>query len=254
MPAGAPPCVRGAPRATVGTMDTRTHGRYWLAGGILLGLLALGQLGLPMETEGPTPLQFAVHRFDLAILGCVAALVAAAAPERRRRRRRRFVAMVLRGLKLRVGWVLAGGVVLKAAAAVGSPQYWDHPATSVLFHLLGPARMVTGQSLAVSGLGLCCTSEVLNHLAGEIFGELPRLYLFLAFDSLIFAWLGMAAERGLPAFRVLQVVSRIGLTVAMVSVPLAFYGDRIGYWGVEPFAWLFSGLALAVLIPLAHRK
>jgi len=64
----------------------------------------------------------------------------------------------------------------------------------------------------------------------------------------------MAAERGLPPFRVFQVVSRIGLTVAVVSVPLAFYGDRIGYWGAEPFAWLFSGIALAVLIPLAYKR
>ncbi len=204
--------------------------------------------------EIPTELQFAIHRLDMAILGIVLALVAVAVGERPRKERRSFARHLVRGLGLRIGLVVVGGAILSVLGGVTSPDYWRHSIWSWLFHVLGPARMMAGQSLAISGLGLPCSSELLDTSVEGLVGDVAKVYVFVSLDAVVLAWLGMAGEKGLPPFRVFQAVSRIGLTVGVVSVPIAAYGGRIGYWGAEPFAWIFALAAVTVLASVAHRR
>lgn len=206
------------------------------------------------RTAGPGPLPLAVLRLDMAVLGTLLAVLAVAVGEALRKRRKSFLAMLQRGIALRIQLVVMGLALLALGDTFGSRDYWDYSPLSIPFHLLGPARVLAGQSLLLSGLGLCNSADVLGGLAGAALGETFALYLFLFADALVFALLGMAGERGLPPFLVFQVVSRIGLTVAVVSIPLAFYGGRVGFWGVEPFAWFFAAVALGFLVPAALRR
>lgn len=226
--------------------------------GVLLGVAAVVCLGLwsgLLGDEGPDPIPFGVHRLDMALLGIGVALLGVVVEQRRPRRRRSFLGHLRRGLALRIGLLVVGAALLHLGAAVHSRDYWDYSMLSLGFHVLGPARMMAEQSLLLSGFGLCCTAEVLNHLlATSLFGSVAVVYVFAALDALVLALLGMAGERGLPPFRVFQVVSRIALTTALVSLPLAVYRGPVGYWGIEPFAWLFVGLALFLLVPSALKR
>lgn len=222
---------------------------------LILGGIALLSLLAPFSgSDGPDPVPFAVHRIDMALTGILVGLMAGATKSRTRRRRRDFLTLFKRGVALRVGLLLVGVALLHLGAAFGSREYWDYSTMSLGFHLLGPARMMAEQSLVVSGLGLTCTSEVLNHLLSETFLGEGVLYLFGLLDALVFTLLAMAGERGVPPFRIFQAVSRIGLSTAIVSLPLAVYRGPIGYWGVEPFAWFFSLVAGAVLISVASKN
>lgn len=223
-----------------------------LAGAALLAGLAW--LAPFSASDGPDPVPFAVHRFDMALWGVLVALVAGAVKSRTRRRRRSFLTLFKRGVALRVGFLIVGMALLHLGAALFSRDYWQYSTLSVGFHILGPARMMAEQSLVISGLGLTCTSEVLTFLLSETFLGEGVLYLFAFFDALVFTLLGLAAERGVPPFRVFQVVSRIALSTAIVSLPLAVYRGPIGYWGVEPFSWFFSLVAATVLLSVASKN
>lgn len=229
-------------------MSARTSTATWT------GLAALGLVGaawLAAEPSGPQPIQLAAHRFDTVAMGLVLAVLAAGALEGRSDRQGLAQRAFMRALALRVTLVALGGAALHLAGGMTSPDWWDHSVLSAAFHLLGPARVMAGQSVVLGALGLCTTGAVLNYWLGVGLGAAARAYVFLAFDVVVFTLLGMAAARGLSLFRTLQVSSRIGLTVAVFSVPVAIYGDDIGYWGVEPFAWIFSAAALLALAALA---
>jgi hypothetical protein len=209
----------------------------------------------PFESEGPHEVAFAVHRLDVALMGTMVAVLAVSVERRRRRQRRTFSQMLARGIGMRVGLMAFGLVMLAMGAALGSRDYWDYSGLTLGFHLLGPARMMAEGSLLLSGLGLPCSAEVVRHLLETSpLGATAAIYVQAALDALILGLLGMAGERGLPPFQVFQVVSRISVTTALFSIPLAIYGGKVGYWGAEPFAWLFSLLALALLVPAARKE
>jgi hypothetical protein len=223
---------------------------------ILIAVLGLGLLWLFLPfagSDGPDPVPFAIHRIDMALCGVLVALIAGSVKSRTRRRRRSFLALFKRGVALRVGLMLVGLGLLHLGGVLFSRDYWHYSSMSLGFHVLGPARMMAEQSLVISGLGLCCSSEVLTFLLSETFLGEGVVYLFTLFDALVFTLLGLAGERGVPPFRVFQAVSRIGLSTAIVSLPLAVYRGPIGYWGVEPFAWFFSVVAGTVLISVASK-
>ncbi len=223
--------------------------------GISGALLVCAFLLTPMTSEGPSEVAFALHRADLALFGLAVAIWGVLVPDRRRGKRSLFRKMFVRGIGIRLALIALGNALLSSGAALGSRHYWDYAMTGFSFHLLGPARMMAEQSLVLSAFGLTCTSEILNHLLCEGgLGPIGVIYLFSSVDALVLALLGMAGERGLAPFQVFQVVSRIGFTTALFSVPLAIYGGRIGYWGAEPFAWFFSALALALLPSLARKR
>jgi hypothetical protein len=190
----------------------------------------------------------------MALTGVFVALLAVGVKSRPRRKRTSFLVMLRRGVVLRIGMLVLGAGLLHLGAALHSREYWDYSTMSLGFHLLGPARMMAEQSLMLSGLGLTCTSEVVSFLLSQSFlGAGGVIYLMAFGDALLLSLLGMAGERGLPPFRVFQVVSRIGLSTAVVSLPLAVYKGPIGYWGVEPFSWFFSLVALVVLFSAATK-
>jgi hypothetical protein len=221
----------------------------------LAALPLLAYLVAPFESEGPHEVAFAVHRLDVALMGTLVAVLAVSVERRRRRQRRTLSQMLARGIGIRVGLMALGLVMLAMGAALGSRDYWDYSGLTLGFHLLGPARMMAEGSLLLSGLGLPCSAEVVRHLLETSpLGATAAIYFQAALDALILGLLGMAGERGLPPFQVFQVVSRISVTTALFSIPLAIYGGKVGYWGAEPFAWIFSLLALALLVPAARKE
>lgn len=222
---------------------------------VLAALPLLAYLVAPFDSEGPHEVAFAVHRLDVALMGIAVAVLAVSVERRRRRQRRSFMQLLARGIGLRVGLMAVGLVMLTIGAALGSRDYWDYSGLTIGFHLLGPARMMAEGSLVLSGLGLPCSAEVIRHLLETSpLGAIAAIYVQAAVDAVVLGLLGMAGERGLPPFQVFQVVSRIGVTTALFSIPLAIYGGKVGYWGAEPFAWLFSLLALALLVPAARKE
>lgn len=221
----------------------------------LATLPLLAYLVAPWDSEGPHEVAFAVHRLDVALMGTLVAVLAVSVERRRRRHRHSFLHMLVRGIGIRVGLMAVGMVMLGVGAALGSRDYWDYSGLTLGFHLLGPARMMAEGSLLLSGLGLPCSAEVVRFLLETSpLGPVAAIYVQAAIDALVLGLLGMAGERGLPPFQAFQVVSRISVTTALFSIPLAIYGGKVGYWGAEPFAWIFSLLALAVLIPAARKE
>lgn len=221
----------------------------------LAALPLLAYVVAPWDSDGPHEVAFAIHRIDVAVMGTLVAVLGASVERQRRRQRRTFLQLLARGIGLRVGLMALGLVMLGMGAALGSRDYWDYSGMTLGFHLLGPARMMAEGSLVLSGLGLPCSAEVVRHLLETSpLGAIAAIYVQAAFDAVVLGLLGMAGERGLPPFQVFQVVSRIGVTTALFSIPLAIYGGKVGYWGAEPFAWLFSLLALGLLVPAATKE
>ena len=220
----------------------------------LAALPLLAYLVGPFDSDGPHEVAFAVHRLDVALMGTLIAVLAVSVERRRPRHRRGFLQLLARGVGIRVGIMVLGLVMLGAGAALGSRDYWEYSGLTLGFHLLGPARMMAEGSLLLAGLGLPCSAEVIRFLLeSSPLGAVAAIYVQAAVDAVVLGLLGMAGERGLPPFQVFQVVSRIGVTTALFSIPLAIYGGKVGYWGAEPFAWLFSLLALALLVPAARK-